>query len=408
MRSFVSLRLSAHLCFASAMLCMFSPFRENWLLFAALTVLVLIGAYCAAGASRLRDRLLFGLLPVLAFPLASGLPSLLAGIALVGYVCLILVPGRIGEKLWRYRREVKLILILCPVFSLLSIVFVPINSTPTLVFFGLCGLMSILALRALRIGFSNNLRWELGNPLVFVLPTIIGAAVGAFAWLLRPLLEIIMWPIGKVIGVVNALLSKLMALQDEIPQDYPTTEIVSSTTDMTSEVAEPTLDFTQNQRHWILDVNLPWKWIFAAIAGAAILVLVVWLIRRAKKPERSRKADADVLVQTVRNGTETSHRRRRNRRVKLSTNRARIRAVYREYLAYLDQNGVSVRQSDTTAEISDHADPVLLRSDETLRELYRIARYSEAEPDDQTVEEAKAALAVLTAKQGDDAQAESK
>ena len=408
MRSFVSLRLSAHLCFASAMLCMVAPFRGNWLLFAALTALVLIGAYCAAGSSRIRDRLLFGLLPVLAFPLASGLPSLLAGVALVGYVCAILVPGRIGEKLWRYRREVKLLLILCAVFSMLSTVFVVIDSTPTRCFFGICALMSVLALRAMRIGFSNSLRWELGNPIVFVLPAFIGAAIGAVAWLLRPLLEIIAWPIGRLVALVTILWAKLRALSDKIPQDYPTTEVVSSTTDTTSEAVEPTLDFSQSQEHWILKVNLPWKWIFAGIAGVAILALVIWLVHCAKKPERSRKADEDILFQTVRNGTDSSRRRRRNRRGKISSNRARIRAVYREYLAYLDQKGISVRQSETTAEISDHADPVLLRSDKTLRQLYRIARYSEEEPDDQAVEEAKAALAALTAERGADTKAESK
>lgn len=53
-----------------------------------------------------------------------------------------------------------------------------------------------------------------------------------------------------------------------------------------------------------------------------------------------------------------------------------MRAVYRDYLNFLRSKGVSPGPSETTAEISQDASALLLESDESLRALYRRARYS--------------------------------
>ena len=66
---------------------------------------------------------------------------------------------------------------------------------------------------------------------------------------------------------------------------------------------------------------------------------------------------------------------RRARRTPKSE-RERLRAVYRDYLNFLRSKGVSPGPSETTAEISQDASALLIESDESLRALYRRARYS--------------------------------
>ena len=78
MRSFAALRLAAQLLLVSAVLCLFGPFRADWPLFALLPALALLAALAALPVKAAPARLALGLLPALALPLASGLPSLIA------------------------------------------------------------------------------------------------------------------------------------------------------------------------------------------------------------------------------------------------------------------------------------------------------------------------------------------
>ena len=130
----------------------------------------------------------------------------------------------------------------------------------------------------------------------------------------------------------------------------------------------------------------------------ALLLLVVWLYRRSAKLEKSKPPEELYHTEKSGSGAASSRRQRKARGESLTRNRRRIRAAYRDYLAYLRRNKVVIRKSDTTAEITTLSKAELQKSDEILRGIYRTARYSDEEPDDAAVAAAEAALAVLTAK----------
>lgn len=402
MRSFVGFRLSSHVYMVSALLCIVPLFRADWRMFAVLGVLVLIAAFLAVRVQQTGRRVLMGLLPALALPLATGLPGLLAGMLLVGYVEATLASGRFALELWRYRRETVTFLILCVFAALLSTSFKILYNVQTYVFAAVCLLESVLALRALRIGFGNKLGWELGNPAAFLVPAGIGGAFGVAIWAAVPLLDKLVKGIAWLIGAVMLLISRLMMA---IPMYHD--EEVQAMTDYTlntewyTRATETGEEVVPDENAWIYGIHLPWKWIAAAAAAALILALVVWLIRRSAKPELQSELEEDYLFQSVRDNSVKLRRRRKVRRGEIQSNSLRVRAIYREYLEYLRQNGITLRQSNTTAEISGSAEPVLMRSDKTLRALYRAARYSETDLDDAAVAAAEAALERLTGKQNE-------
>lgn len=400
MRSFVALRTSAHICFISGLFCMVSPFREDWLMFAVLAALVLLTAFLAARRPLARDRILLGLCAALALPLASGIISLLAGLLLVGYAVTILGTGNYGMRLWKYRREVQILLIFCLFFGMFStiVIFFLSNSSP--VFFSLCALQSLLALRAMRLGFGDKLSWELCNPLAFAVPAVAGTAVGVVIWFAKPVIRLIIKPVSLFFTWLIPALAKFLALFGTHVDDTEYTEAVTTTTTgETTETMEMVWEPVKHRDIDLPDVNVPWGWIFGIIGGVAILALLIWLLLRSEKEMQSEKPKEDGAIHVVRSDMSRSRRRRKSRRGRISSNRETIRAIYREYLAFLDKNGIRVYASNTTAEVSDHAQSVLVRSDERLRVLYRLARYSETEPDDGAVEQAKAALAELIARQ---------
>lgn len=406
MRSFVSLRLTAHVCFAAALLCMAAPIREDWLMFALIAALTLLTSYYAFRVPRAKLRLLLGLIPLLALPLATGIASLATGLLLVGYVAASLASGRVELKLWQYRREVFLFLWLCLFFALFSNMVIFFQNKKTLAFLGLCVLQSMLALRAMRLGFGDHYRWEIGNPIAFTVPMLCGAAIGALFWLASPLINILIAPVRTFMTWLTLLLSKILGLVSSYSEESETNPIISTTSSPATEYIEQ-LGPTKRKTTWVdglFEAQVPWKWIVLAVAGIAILVLIVWLLHRSEKLERKASVKQDAFLRKGYAEVSGRRRRRKVRRVGTTKNRQQIRAIYREYLDYLRQNGASLHRSDTTEEITGIAEPVLRQSDVTLRGIYRLARYGEAEPDDEKVAAAKAELASLTTERKSGAQ----
>ena len=72
-----------------------------------------------------------------------------------------------------------------------------------------------------------------------------------------------------------------------------------------------------------------------------------------------------------------------------------VRKIYREYLAYLEENGLHRTASDTSAEIlaeSERISAVSASAEETLRSVYLKARYSAANISEEDVAAAQASL----------------
>ena len=79
--------------------------------------------------------------------------------------------------------------------------------------------------------------------------------------------------------------------------------------------------------------------------------------------------------------------------------RAKVRATYRKFIGLCIGAGAKIRRSDTTGDIDRLARYALLNPPQTgeLTEVYRRARYSEAEITDDDVSAAKAAYQAVKA-----------
>ncbi len=400
MRSFSSLRLSAQLCIVSGLLCTIPVFRGDWQMFALLALLSFFACFFVVRVSQLGGRLLLGLIPLAALPLASETFSLAACVVLSGYAAANLVTGRFGQEYWRYRKEAALTLLVCVLAELLTVANSPIYNLPSCLFFFVAALETIVALRSLRIGFAHKTGWRLGSPVAVLSLAVLGAGLLAVG---LPLLKKLFLLLGSILTAVVRLISDGMTAFIRLlvgDADVFETEAQTVTTTVeTTWVPETVHTHVPMDNAWNVSVkvDVPWKWIAFALAGVAILLLVIWLLLRNARLEQAKQPEAEFREEKAQAVTTEPRRRRKTRGAEQSRNRRRIRAVYREYLAYLRRNEIAVRTSDTTAEITDRTGAVLLQSDETLRSIYRLARYSDAEPDDAAVAAAEAALAALKA-----------
>ena len=107
MHSFVSFRLTSHICIYSALLCLFSIFQRSWECFALLIALSLLACFAATNCRNAGLRGLCSLLPLLSLlaPVYHWAVMVAVGLAVV-YLAVFLISGRFSLELWRYRPEV--------------------------------------------------------------------------------------------------------------------------------------------------------------------------------------------------------------------------------------------------------------------------------------------------------------
>lgn len=396
MRSFAALRLAAQLLLVSAVLCLFGPFRADWPLFALLPALALLAALAALPVKAAPARLALGLLPALALPLASGLPSLIAGGLMTGYCAAFLAAGRFALELWQYRREAAVLIALAAVTALLSNL-AAFRGVPPRWLALACGLCVLLALRALRMGRAAPPAWEAAGAGIFLLLPLGGAAAGAAIWAATPLLQYPLRAIGALLGGAAALWSSfwawLLGSVGTIGDDFYAEESVPVPTLPTMPTAESGAELPGGSDFRLPELHIPWT---ALLAAAAVLILLILAIRLLRKSKRAAAADAsdDLQWEAAPESAPRSRLRRRGRRAP-KTNRDRLRTLYKEYLVFLSNYGVRPERSETTAEITADASAVLTETDELFRALYRKARYSDAPISDAELREAEALLARL-------------
>ncbi len=400
MRSFTAFRLSAQLCFCAAVLCLFHPFRDFWPVFALLVLLAFLAGLGAAGCSNYGLRLLWGLLPALAMALAYVLYAPWLIYAAAGAVALYTVIfcglGRFALAPWQYRPEAITLLVLCPVCFLLSGLGT-VQSLPPKPLSAVSALLVLLALRAQKMGRSPSAAWQAGNAGLFVLPILGGAAGGALLWLSIPALRYLAAGLGILLGGIvslwNSFWGWLMGSVHIGDDFYASTEV--SYTFYFSTAAGNSETASSDGRARLIEGELPWQAILIFLGGVLLIFLVIWLIRRGGSLKDA--GDTGERVTEVAEPAEARPRRSRRSRRSPRTERDQVRALYREYLMFLGDNGVRPRRSDTTSDISDASAKVLAETDEQLRALYRKARYSQSVITPEEVREGEALLAALVA-----------
>lgn len=396
MRSFVPLRLASQLCLYAAAVCLFAPFRADWPMFALLPVLAFAAALAAGRCRSAGLRLLLGLAPALALPLASGWLSLAGAALAIGYTAAVLTAGRFVQELWQYRRETVALIPICAVICLFS-VLAAFRSPPTRGFAVACVVLAFLALRALRMRQAASPAWEAGSPVLFVLPLAGAAALGAALWASVPLLQYAVRGLGALLAGLLSLWNKgwtwLMRYAEGMSDDFYVEE-TAVPAEWYGEATQAADAGQSGTTFRIPDLHIPWTLLLAVAAGVVLLILLIRFLRRGRRVPAGEAPEEFVYEKLP---VEAAPVRSRRRRRTARTNRGQIRQIYREYLSYLRIHGIPHRASETTADVTDSARPLLIETDEVLRDLYRKARYSSAELSPEELQTAKERLSRLTA-----------
>lgn len=132
------------------------------------------------------------------------------------------------------------------------------------------------------------------------------------------------------------------------------------------------------------------------IMGAVILLIAILLAMMLFRFLKKSRPQRENAIHEVRTTIDDAVRNPRGSLFDRDP-RARVRAIYRKFLALLAGSGITVRATHTTADIDAHARSALCNPPGTdqLRDVYRRARYGEAEIGEADVDEAKRAYRAI-------------
>ena len=325
MRSFVSLRLCAQLCFFGALVCLFRPFSLAPTVFLLLPVLALIAGYFASGRVRFLPRFFWSLLPALALPAASA-DWVVFAFAAAGalYAAVFLAIGRFCVEWWEYRRE-ALILIFLSLITLFASLVIPLDSTPARILCAACIFFVLPALRSLRLGSGAPGRWQLGNLGLYAGSLAGGVLLGAGLWFAVPLLR---YPIQLLLELVGRLYGWLLtiwnALGDGMMDGVTITEpaIPETTSAMETGFADsPSGAIQEPGFHVNLKLSdFPWKMILIALAVVAVILVILRILQRNKTvPEHERRSGADLAEEALQQEKKEARTHRLRRRAAASS-----------------------------------------------------------------------------------------
>ena len=393
MRSVAAFRLTAQLCLVCAILCLFTPFMEKWQAFALFLVLTLLAGLGAGGCRKAPHRLLWGLLPLLTLVLPGVGWTVRAVLFLLSvYAAMFLTLGRFSLEIWQYRRAV----VICCVLMVLLIIISGLGTVRSVPprFLSAAGVaLALLALRAMQLSSPSSARWQAGSAGLFFLPIAGGVLFGTALWLavpgIRLLAEVLSGALAGAIWLWNAVWSRVVRLFPIGEDFFVSTPVeiphLESPADISPESTVP-----PSLPGELPKLQIPWGDILTLLAIAALIALIVWMLRRGVSAARRKGQEYDWVEEEQ--PPESRARRSRVRKSAERGSRSKVRSIYREYLAYLRSRDVRPNESATTADISAAAENVLTQPDAQLREIYRRCRYSSAPVSEEDVSAARAAL----------------
>lgn len=365
-------------------------------------VLLLIPALlCAAGAAlgpwlekrKLKYAAL--ILPLASLLLADSAMEYLILVPAIVYTALLIHWGAFGMEYYNSRDQFKKVGLALGVF--VGLLF-PLGyfdgmysqywdtyDFPTALFYGLLyAFTQVFLLRQLRLGVDSRPQDRLRNnvEMVVVMVLIIGATVGILALegLLRQsvvdLLTLVMMAVGFVPMLILEIINRF--LNDEDGQAYVETMESLQETWIRGEEVVPDLEGMPVQPE---EPGFPW------LAAVLILVLLclgaAYLLRNLGKNTAGR-GSGDML--------EAVEAEKPGARESWSSNRSKVRRIYRSYLKFLRRKGQRLRHDQTSLDILREAKGPADPAGE-LRRIYVRARYDLDEPvTDLDVEDARNAL----------------
>lgn len=387
MKRAAAYRFTADLCFYFSILSIFPALRAWTLPMALFTAAFFIVTLIAVHVPWAALRLLLALLPGLCF-IGAEIRFLLVFPALGWlYMIIILTSGRFNIWLDEYRRNYRIMLIIC-LCSLAAnaahsaIYRGDIISYPSLIY-AFCFLcLGVIALRAMQMNANMSVRWRLANA-----AAVVGAPVlaigGSFLvfMLLRytvPGVNYVLKPVGRFVDW--ALLSL-----------FPKTEAAPEATPIPMPSTPPSvgLQIPGHEGRAVLEDNIEPNWVntqlvdrAAQIGGyvvlALLLLLAIFLVVRHARRNSSKKLQEDYLYEETEDEIRPEKKKRGGNRRIIPTPADQIRGIYRKYMELMKENGVSIQKDSTSEEILDEAEEINLSpAARRLRQLYLKARYAE-------------------------------
>lgn len=404
MRNAAAFRLVSHIClFLAVMALMPSITPESFLPYFLIVGAALICYLAGVQLNSAVLRLLVSLVPFAGLLLIpEPIPAIAAALPLI-YAAIVLVSGRFFGEAWRYQKLFKPLALFAAAFTLVA-ALVRHSSSYSAADPGIAGqlrgldaffllifgffIFGFLSLCAQRLGSIRSAKWQLGITGSFVLAMLAGAAIGVLLHLLaKPVssfFALLIYPIGYFFSFLTRLFGGTFAGLKPFEDDLnatpaPATPMPDGAPEQAPAPAMPTED--PGFAPLIKNFNYP-AFIIALVAIAA-LVLLIMLLLRARKDQGEIEFDNSMFE----DGQQPSKRRfeRRKRRRSVNTNADRVRDIYRSYLFFLNQNGITTGISSTSGEISEKAGSLLDKHDELLRSLYIKARYGSEPISDETV-----------------------
>ena len=386
MKRTAALRVTGEICFYFSILTLFSAFQPWQLPMAGFTLACLVIGLIAVGVQSAPLRVLLGLLPGACFLFAPLSPLLIFPCLAWLYYVLYLGLGRFGIALYDYRLAFRWMLII----SAFVLVLQAINSMlfggaalsyVSLAYMAAFVLLGVLAMRSMQMGAGMDRRWHAANALT-VAGTLFAAvaislllyelyrySVPAVVFLLSPLRRLLQWLFSlfrfsapvKAPQITPPLETEPPALLEELP--FQSESELHAVDRFETSALERLTDQMVNVGAFLI----------LALLAFVVLWLIIKLIRRGK-------ALAEESVEYEETEDFTPDRRRRRTKPEAVHGPAQaVRKIYRDYLDYLRENGLSRSVSDTSAEIlaeSERISAVSAPAEETLRRIYLKARYS--------------------------------
>lgn len=374
------------------------PYSEAWLLMGVVLALGFLSTLILQKTDNsLLARILCGLLPALDLFAAQSLAEVIITAIILAFYFALTLAGKNVIHYEDYQYWFGFPAVPVAVVLIITLSYWPVRPASSV-----CAaaylFLGILVLRRKRMGAGAGTKLRLLNvvELVGVVVFAVLACILLYAAITHSgkVLETLLLPLGflitGVVYVVDWLLGLIThkplkePLYPEEPEPVEPEEYVPAESLPT--VPEDVSVYTQ-----VETVVL----VLLAILAAVAVVYFAWKFYRKVRGIRSEEAgDAEAIEEGEGRPLGSGRRRRKRRKLSRPSNRERIRAIYRDYLAYIRTCGVEIGRQTTSAEILEAADK-LPSSDEAerLRELYIRARYHDAEDmSEAEVEEAEALL----------------
>ena len=405
MKRIAALRVTGEICFYYSVLTLFPAFGRWLLPMAGFALACLIVGLVAVGLRSLPLRFLLALLPGACFFFGE-LHWLLIFPALAWlYYILYIGLGRFSVSLYDYRNAFRWMLILSAfVLAVQAVNSMLFKGAPlsyeSLVYLAVFFLLGVVAMRCMQTGAPMERRWHAANVLTVAAALFVAVAVSllmyqlylrsepVLAFLLTPLIRFVSWLFGLIRfrDVTEAPRSTQPPVTPALV-NYEQTKLITDEEGL--HVEEPERTVFERIADQATNIG-------AFIILALLIFIVIWLI--VKLVMRG-KALAEEAVEFEQTEDFTPDRARRRAKPEAVHGKAQtVRKLYREYLEYLKENGLSRSAADTSAEILRESERISSSSapaEETLRNVYLKARYSAATVTDEDVETARKCLAAI-------------